>query len=286
METVTRGIIPIAGRTVLFVAILSLAPGLAASAQTQTPSEAAAAREIVDRWQDAIVSVRVVLKMRMVVGGREMQASDETVETVGTVIDPSGLTVLSLASLNPGEMMGRVMSRAAGAGEGPGFELTSEPVELRLRLADGRELPATIVLRDQDLDLAFLRPVETPAAPLKALKLTEDARPMLLDPVVVLSRLGRVGNWSPSAALRAVHAIIDRPRTMYVTEVANPLGGMGTPVFLLNGRLLGFLALRSVDTGRTGMLAMMGGSEGMGLLPVIIPAADVREVAAQALEKK
>ena len=62
----------------------------------------AAGREIVKKWQSAIVNVRVVLKMRVSVGGREMQSMDESVETVGTVIDPSGLTVLSLGALNPG----------------------------------------------------------------------------------------------------------------------------------------------------------------------------------------
>jgi hypothetical protein len=32
------------------------------------------------------------------------------------------------------------------------------------------------------------------------------------------------------------------------------------------------------------MYSMMGGSEGFGLLPVILPAADIREVAKQANE--
>ena len=56
-----------------------------------------AARDVVKKWQDAIVNVRVVLKTRMSMGGREMQASDDPVDTVGTVIDSSGLTVLSSA---------------------------------------------------------------------------------------------------------------------------------------------------------------------------------------------
>ena len=54
------------------------------------------------KWQEAVVNVRVVLKMRMSMGGREMQASDDPVDTVGTVIDPSGLTVLSLGVAESG----------------------------------------------------------------------------------------------------------------------------------------------------------------------------------------
>ena len=71
-------------------------------ARPRPRTSAPPAREIVKKWQCAIVNVRVVLKMRVSVGGREMQSMDESVETVGTVIDPSGLTVLSLGSLNPG----------------------------------------------------------------------------------------------------------------------------------------------------------------------------------------
>jgi hypothetical protein len=43
--------------------------------------------------------------------------------------------------------------------------------------------------------------------------------------------------------------------------------------------------MRSVQSGRPGMFSMMGGSAGLGLLPVILPAADVRDIAQQAPEK-
>ena len=58
----------------------------------------AAARDLVKKWQDAIVNVRVVVKTRMSMGGREVQSSDDTIEVVGTVVDPGGLTVVSLSS--------------------------------------------------------------------------------------------------------------------------------------------------------------------------------------------
>ena len=127
----------------------------------------AAARGVVARWQDAVVNVRVVLKMRMSMAGREMQASDDPVDTVGTVIDPSGLTVLSLGSLNPGAMMSKLMGQGTNNGE-PSVEITSEPTDVKIRFSNGRELPAKIVLRDEDLDLAFLRPTTTPDKPLVA----------------------------------------------------------------------------------------------------------------------
>jgi hypothetical protein len=267
-------------RLVVSIAVIMLAGLLQPiGAQDSRP----AARAIVDKWKDAIVNIRIVLKMRMSMGGREMQSMDDTVEAVGTVVDPSGLTVLALGSLNPGAMMSRMMGTGGGDQR---VEFVSEPSDVRIRLADGAELAASIALRDEDLNLAFIRPTKKPEKPLVALNLGDAGRPALLDQVVVLSRLGRVGGWSPAASLAEINAIIERPRTFRTFFVIGGGGaGMGTPAFLPNGKLVGVLTLRQIDTGRQSMFAGMGGPEGLGLLPVILPAADVLEIAQQALGK-
>jgi S1-C subfamily serine protease len=254
----------------------------AAQAAGQEPR--AAAREVVKKWQGAVVNVRIVLKTRMSMGGREMSSADDSVDAVGTVVDPSGLTVMSLGSLNPGAMMNKIVGASMGGGGNDNrVEISSEPSELKMRLPDGRELPAKIVLRDEDLDLAFIRPTTKPATPLVSIPLTESAAPALLDQVVVLSRLGRVGGWAASAALVEISSVIERPRTFYV--LGGTPAGMGTPAFSMSGKLVGLLTLRQVDPGRSSMFSMMGGTEAMGLLPVILPAADVLEIARQATEK-
>jgi serine protease Do len=189
--------------------------------------------------------------------------------------------VLSLGSLNPGAMMNRMMGGGGGQAR---MEFGSEPSDVKLRLPDGKELPARIVLRDEDLDLAFLRPIIRPDKPLIAINLSDEGRPSILDPVVILSRLGRVGGWAPAASLQTIGAIIERPRTFYVIETGGA-GGMGTPAFTTAGKVVGLLTMRSVQAGKPGMFSMVGGTEGLGLLPVILPAADVREIAQQAPEK-
>ena len=265
----------------LLVLVLLLAAVSRASAQNENR---AAARDIVRKWQDAIVNVRVTLKLRMSMAGREMNASDDSADTVGTVIDPSGLTVVSLGAINPGATMNKIMGAASQGGQDRPT-LSSEPTEVKIRVADGRELTAKIVLRDEDLDLAFLMPTAKLDKPLVAINLQDASRPALLDEVIVLSRLGRVGAWTPSALLQNVTAIIDKPRTFFVTEASGGGTPMGTPAFLPNGKVVGVLTLRSVDPGGAGMLSMMGSTEGLGLLAVILPAADVLEVAKQATEK-
>jgi S1-C subfamily serine protease len=263
------------------VGLVLLVP-VSGGAQTEART---AARELVRKWQDAIVNVRVTLKLRMSVGGREMNASDDSADTVGTVIDPSGLTVLSLGALNPGAMMNKIMGAASQGGGGERPQLNSEPTDVKIRIPDGRELSARIVLRDEDLDLAFLMPTGKLDKPLLAIDLTNATKPSLLDEVVVLSRLGRVGGWAPAASLHNIGAIIEKPRTFFVTDAPGGGTSMGTPAFLPNGKVVGLMTLRSVDPGRPGMLAMMGSSEGLGLLPVILPAEDVVEIAKQATSK-
>lgn len=267
------------------VRIVSGAVAILLGAASAAPAQdgRTAARDLVKKWQDAVINVRVVLKMRISMGGREMQQMDDSVDTVGTVIDPSGLTVLSLGALNPGAMMNKMMRAGSGAApERP--EFGSEPTDLKLRLADGREIPAKIVLRDEDLDLAFVRPLTKPEKPLVAVNLTDAGRPAMLDQVIVITRLGRVGAWTPAASLQDIAAIIERPRTFFVTE-SGAMNALGVPAFLPNGKIVGLVTMRSVEGARPGMFSMFGGTEGLGLLPVILPAADVSEIAKQASEK-
>jgi S1-C subfamily serine protease len=264
-------------RAVASVGVVLLLVGGTAHAQDHR----AAARELVKKWQDAVVNVRVVVKLRMSMGGREVRASDDTVEAIGTVIEPGGLTVVSLGSINPGGMMTKLMGAGAGT---EGVEISSEPTDVKLRLSDGRELQATIVLRDEDLNIAFLRPTTAPDKPLVAINLADGAQPAMLDEVIVFGRLGRVGGWVPAAALREIGAIILKPQTFFV--LAGEAAGVGTPAFLPNGKIVGVLTLRQIATERASPLAGMNGPEGLGLLAVILPAADVLEIAKQAAEKK
>jgi hypothetical protein len=251
-------------------------------ASTRAQDNRVAARDLVKKWQDAIVNVRVVVKMRMSMGGREMQSSDDTIEVVGTVIDPGGLTVVSLSSINPGAMMTKLMASASGNGQG--VEVVSEPTDLKIRLADGREIPSTIALRDEDLNLAFIRPITAPAKPFVAINLADAAQPAMLDQVVVFGRLGRVGGWAPSAALRDIGGIVVKPRTFFV--LAGETAGIGTPAFLTNGKIVGILTVRQIANDRPSAFATMSGTEGLGLLSVILPAEDVLEIAKQASERR
>ena len=175
---------------------------------------------------------------------------DESVETVGTVIDPSGLTVLSLGALNPGAMMNKMMG---GGGSGQErMEFGSEPSDVKLRLpgrqgAAGAHRPSRrgsrprVPAADQPSRTSRWSPSISPT---KAVRRCST-------PVVVLSRLGRVGGWTPAASLQTIGAIIERPRTFYVIETGSA-SGVGTPAFTTGGKVVGLLTMRSVQSGQAG----------------------------------
>ena len=268
-------------RLALATALCAAAFAQAPTARAQSPEERAAGRKILARWQDSVVNVRVVVKLRMSMSGREMNASEETIDTVATLLDSSGLAVMSLSVLNPGGFLKQMMGGMSSQG-GQQLDMTSEPTDVRMRLHDGAEIQAKVALRDEDLNLAFIRPTTAPSQKLTTLASAEVGRPAALDPVLVVSRLGRVGGWGGAGSLVYVQAVIDKPRPMYVAQPGG-IGGMGTPAFLLDGKLAGFVVMRSVTGSGGGMLGMMNGNtESMGLLPVILPVEDVREIAKQA----
>ena len=101
--------------------------------------------------QDALVTVKLVVNYNISFGGQEQQKESKT-EAMGTVIDPSGLTVISLTTIDPSALM-----KAQMRGGQRDMKIDSEVKDAKIVLADNTEIPAQVVLRDKDLDVAYLR---------------------------------------------------------------------------------------------------------------------------------
>ena len=244
------------------VAAVTLVPSVATA---QTPEERANARALVTKIGDAVVTVLGTAKVRINQGGREVQNRDERIQATATMLDGSGLAVMSLASIDPSDVLMANAARANRPGAPP-VSIIAESSDLRYRLADGREVPARVVLRDKDLDMAFLRPVERLSAPVVALD-TASAKPQPVDLLVVVQRLPEVAGWQAMAAFATVQAIVEKPRTFYLVTS----GAFGAPVFDTAGRFVGVVLRLRNDTG-----------EGPTAPPIVLPANDIREVAKQA----
>jgi hypothetical protein len=248
------------------VALLALPPAAGADeARTRQAARAALAR-----YGSALVTVRLTVRMRMVHEGRQQDGPESTQEVAGTLVSADGLTVVSDFSTNP----------AALFEDERGPRIETETSEVRILLQDGRELPARFVLRDSDLDLAFLAPVD-PVAGLPFVPFEKGTpAPAPLDDLVLLGQLGRSLNRAVAVTVGRVRAVVRRPRTFVVPGSPDAIGGLGSPAFDDHGRPVGLLVLRRPPGGAPEARGLRDVIDAMA--PVVIGAGDIRDEIGQA----
>ncbi len=140
---------------------------------------------------------------------------------------------------------------------------------VRIRLADGTELPTEQVGKDPVRDLAFFAPVQSAAA--KGRTFTYVDLHQAAESAVVLGdclHLMRLGDTMQRIAVvrpGSIIAVRERPRRLFVTSTDLYTEGVGCPVFDAEGRVLG-ICLRFMDND-------------IPHSPVVVPAADVAEQA-------
>src|SRR5689334_321172 len=67
-------------------------------------------RAIFKQHQHSVVTVQLVLKSKFSMAGRGAESNESRQDVTGTVVDPLGLTVLSLSATDPGQMLQAMMS--------------------------------------------------------------------------------------------------------------------------------------------------------------------------------
>ena len=267
--------------------LLALTLGIVLATPTYAADELGEkGRDIFKKNQRAVVTVQVVIKMKMSMGGMSAQENESKEDVTGTVVDPSGLTVLALSSIEPNNMLAGLMG---GMGdEDIKMKIDTELTDLKFLLDDGAEIPGEVVLRDKDLDLAFVRPKTKPATPMVAVDLSKPATAQILDQVITLNRLGTAAGRAYSASVERISAIVQKPRTFYIPDSTMTATSLGSPAFGLDGNILGIFVMRTVSSrsGQSGSMSMMFGSGPTGLTSIIIPADAVLKAAKQAPEAK
>jgi hypothetical protein len=265
----------------MIVAILMVA----SSGSTEDLKEAA--RAIAAKFQKAIITVKIVAKVRTFRG-----EEDNQMELRGTVIDPSGLTVVSAISADPAEMIKTLVSSMSQRQMPAGAKFESEITSVMMILDDGTEVEGEVVLKDADLDLAFIRPKKKSASfdfvPLKPRGKFLD----LLDDVIVINRLDRSQNRAIALNIGSIQAVVKGPRPYYISTQQVSASSVGCVAFASDGGTAGiFVTQRKQNTGDNGMSAlisiMMGsGVGGAGTFQILRPVEDVLEVAKQAQQEE
>lgn len=230
------------------------------------PDIESAARATAEQNGKAVVTVRLVLKLKT--GGQE---HEQKVEAPGVVIDPTGLTLASASSIDPSGVFRRMLDAQRQR-----MNIESEVKEPVILLEDGTELEAAVVLKDTDLDLAFIRPrdagLKLPAVTLKPRTGTVP----LLTRIYVLGRLSKLGNRALSVATGEVRAYVRGPAPYYVAD-GESSAFVGSLAYTADGVPLGVFVKRFATT-----LDTSGGRGSDSVMTVLRPVDRVLELAAQA----
>ena len=252
-----------------------LAVGLFAIAAAPAPADDAAcvakAREVLAKHADAVVRVTATLQQDMAGFGVQLggMGGEQKGTAVGTVVDPSGIVVLATAELNPTAAMMADGLEVNVDGEQKKIKLKTKISQPVIHLADGTEVPARIAIEDADTGLTYVVPEKKAVKPFASLPPGPEAGPRVLDDVILLSRLAKHSGEEPSVILTRISAVVTKPRRGYA------VGGANGAAFDRDGRFFGVATLRTEPT------AGIGGS----FMPLVIPAADIAQVAAQVREQ-
>jgi S1-C subfamily serine protease len=239
-------------------------------------------RQVLDQYKKSVVTINLVIKQQFSMSGFGSQDQESKEEVTGTVIDPSGLTVVALSTTDPTSMIQSMMEMSGE--DTQGFQMTSNVTDLKILMDDGSEIPGQIVLRDKDLDLAFIRPTDPLAEPIPSLDLANTGTPEILDPVFTITKLGRVAGREYAVSIERINSVVTRPRTYYIPGNDPTQTGLGSPTFTADGKIVGIFVMRTVKGAGAGMMSMMRGMSDTSMA-IIVPAGDIAEIAAQAPEK-
>ena len=220
-------------------------------------------RELLKNNAECVTWVSVTAKVEMSVGGRSIPPQEQKLEALGTVIDENGLTVLSLNQVDP---TANILSRLRS----PGASVNVNYTEVFILMQDGTEVAARFLLKDSDLDLAFVLPFQDDDSNSDDVifskvpeMVKDDEYPMILDEVVSIGKLKQTLYRQSTLRRGSVNAVISKPRQYFVIENTIP----GTPVFDKKGKWLGVVVYK------------MFGSRPSEI--VTLPSQDILEIAEQ-----
>ncbi len=245
-----------------------------------------------------LVTVKFVLQVKFggtmssVMGGDQEMDSEVTC----LMIDPEGLVLCSNIQFNGYvELMKRMMPQ--------GMDVSASPKDLKVLVAREteagemdeaadsggsslEEMAASVVVRDSDRDLVWLRIDEPGERKFPFFDFATASEPAVGEPIIGVYRLDRFFERAAILAEARVGGIIERPRKLFV-PAASFSAGLGAPVLDAAGVAVGFTVFQYPEQGELGgsdnPLAIMSQSSRMqqGIQGLILPAAEIVKATAQ-----
>jgi hypothetical protein len=266
----------------IVICVCGLLAAGAARVHADDQASVTSGRKVLKSAANALVGVTAIAKLQIKASGAGSQDKEVKLDCTSLVIDPTGLSVTSLTNLNPAGSSHVRVPRPGG--EAIDVTIDCELHGIKMRLPDGTEVPARVVLKDEDLDLAFLAPNEALSDANKkkiAVVALENVKPAeVLDPIIQLGRTSKDFNYAPAVQLGHIGAVLTKPRTYYLGASAS----FGTPVFNDQGKLAGLVTrfiTADKDAGADALNVTRGAQAAAGNR-VILPTADIAKLVDQA----
>jgi hypothetical protein len=241
---------------------IALLPVLLAFAQTAASAENGEKyRKILDARAPLVVTVKLVLRTQSSLGGRVRESNRET---LGVVVDSSGLVMLSSSHL------GGTRSVTTRGGV-----IETRSVASNIRVIFGNEVEeyeAVLAAKDSKSGLGFVQIQSLKGRKITALSLADAPEPVIGQEIVCVLRLGRGFDFAPCFGIGRICGAVKTPRKMWA--VTGSFIGIGLPVFDAGGRPIG------VVTRQEG-----AGSRSRRAGVFVLPAGKVAAIVDQALKK-
>ena len=245
--------------------------GVAVCGQSPADEVAEQGRAILKQYKDSVITVELVLKQMFSFPGSPSQEMESKVESTGTVISADGLTVVSLSEVDPSSVM---EAMTAGNPQMNGLKMDTEVQDVKMLMSDGTEVPAEVILRDRELDMAFIRPLKKAETAFSHVNLEDQGTPLQLDQVISVNKLGKVARRAHSISVERIDAIVVKPRTFYIPGNDPSNTGLGSPAFTLDGKFIGVFFIRAIKA--------TGGGGQDNVAVILLPAIDIQDAADQA----
>lgn len=183
---------------------------------------------------EVLVTVQFVLQVKMEGAGADREIESEV---TCLMLDDRGLILCSNTELGGYvTLLGRLMG-------GQGFNISANPTDVRVLLSEEEKVPATVLTRDSDRDLVWLRIDEVGERRFAFLDFSAGATLQPGQPFYVLRLMDEFFDRAPIAAEGRIGALVSKPRALLVPS--QPVaGGFGLPIFTADGQLVGVTVLQ------------------------------------------
>ena len=219
-------------------------------------------KSIAEAGAPSLVTVKFVMKVEGAMGSQE-----EETETTGVMLDGEGLVLV-----NNIEMGGMLKM----------FGMSGRPTDIKVLVGDDTVgVDAKLIARDSELNLAWVRTNDKPAAAYKFTDFEQTAEPQVGDYLYIVGRMSKFFDRAATVHEVRMSGRTTKPQPLLLAGSMD--GDMGSPVFDAAGKLVGVTTIvvpNEEDMGdgmnQQAMRQMMA--------PAVIPAKRVADATTRALE--